>query len=70
MCFAIPGKVVKVDGENIEVDYKSEKRTAKSLISVKEGEYVIVSVGFVIKKVPEKDALEAYKMLDELKIYN
>ena len=64
MCLAIPGKVIEMNGEDIIVDYGAEKRNVKNLFDgLKVGEYVVVSGGFVIKKVPEKDALETIELI-------
>lgn len=66
MCFAIPGKVVEVDGEKIVVDYEVEKRDAGSFFDVKVGDYVIVTNKIVIKIVPEE---EAVKTIEAVKNY-
>ena len=58
MCFAIPGKVIEVDGDKVVVDYEVEKREVESLLDVKVGEWVIVSNKMVIKKVPENEAID------------
>jgi len=63
MCLAIPGKVVEVNGEDVIVDYVAEKRNAKCLLDIKEGEYVIVSGGFVVTTVPEDEALKTIELI-------
>ncbi len=66
MCFAIPGKVIHVYDDEVIVAYGKEKRNAQaSLIKVKIGDYVIISEGFIIRKIPEKDALEAINLILE-----
>ena len=66
MCYAIPGKVIEINGESIVVEYGKEKRNAQaSLIKVDVGDYVIVSAGFVIKKIPEDEALEVINLILE-----
>ncbi len=65
MCFAIPGKVVKVEKDKATVDYFGEERIADvSIINCKPGDYVIVSGGFVVEQVPKQ---EAEAMLNSLK---
>lgn len=61
MCLAIPGKIIKIEKDIALVDYKAEKRKAKNIINAKVNDYVIVNNGFVIQKVPEKEALESLK---------
>ena len=64
MCLAIPGKVIEIKGEDVIVDYQVERRKVKNLFDdLKIGEYVVVSGGFVIKKVPEKEALETIELI-------
>jgi len=63
MCLAIPGKVIEVNKEDVIVDYGVEKRNAKCLLEIKNGDWVIVNSGFVITKVPEKEALEAIELI-------
>ncbi|MBD3252803.1 HypC/HybG/HupF family hydrogenase formation chaperone [Candidatus Pacearchaeota archaeon] len=65
MCFAIPGKVVEINNEDVTVDYQIEKRKVKNFLQLKIGDYVIVQGGFVIKKIPEKEALEALELITE-----
>jgi len=65
MCFAIPGKVVEINGNELVVDYGVEKRRVQTFFDVKEGEYVVVSNKIVVKKVPQEDALEAIKLAKE-----
>ena len=63
MCFAIPGKIIEINGNEVIVDYEVEKRKARALFDVEKGEYVIVNSGIIIKKVPEKDALETIEFV-------
>ncbi len=64
MCFAIPGKVEKIENNKAIVDYGIEKREADlSLVKIKEGDYVLVNNGFVIEKVPEKEAKLALQLI-------
>jgi deferrochelatase/peroxidase EfeB len=43
MCLAVHGKVVKIQGEEVVVDYDTEKRTAKIIDKgYSMGDYVIV----------------------------
>ena len=55
MCLAIPGKIVKIDGDVATIDYGSEHRVAKIVEGqYKEGDFVIVQAKIVIEKVPEE----------------
>ena len=64
MCLAVPGKVEKIENNKIVIGYGIEKREADtSLIEVKEGDYVIVNAGFVIEKIPEKEAKQVLEFI-------
>ncbi|MER3525322.1 MAG: HypC/HybG/HupF family hydrogenase formation chaperone [Ignavibacteria bacterium] len=72
MCLAIPGKVLNVN-KNVQpvmgdVSFGGiTKRVCLEWIpDVKEGEYVIVHVGFAISKMDEKEALETLDMLRQM----
>lgn len=64
MCLSIPGKVVEINGEEVLVDYFSEKRKANILFPVKKNQYVIVKAGFVIDIIPTD---QAEKFLEDIK---
>jgi hydrogenase expression/formation protein HypC len=60
MCLAIPGKIVKINGDEAVIDYDSEKRAVKIIDPVyKVGDYVFVQAGIVIQKIPKNEALQA-----------
>ena len=66
MCLALPGKIEKIDGEKAIIDYDGIKKEANvSFIDCKEGDYVLVHVGFAIEKIDEERARRAYSLLDE-----
>lgn len=58
MCLAIPGKVVKLKGGVATIDYAGQKRTAKAVIPIKVGDYVIVQGKIVVETVPKRAAVK------------
>lgn len=59
MCYAIPGKVKRIDAKTLIVDYFGEERKAyNELHDVKVGDYIYAQGGFVINVVPEAEALQ------------
>ncbi len=67
MCLGIPGKVVKVDGEKVLVDFGGiRRRVISPFEEVSPGDYVIVHVGMVISKMNEREALETLNLLKEV----
>ena len=66
MCLTIPAKVISVEKNKAKVDFASKKEQVDTqLVKVKVGDYVMVSNGFVIKKVNKKEAEEILKILKQ-----
>lgn len=67
MCLAVPGRIVKIEGETATVDYGAERRQARLVEpEFHVGDYVIVQAKIVITKVPTAEAkawLEQVKKL-------
>jgi len=58
MCYAIPGRVIKIDEKIATVDYFGERKKAiNELDDLKIGDYIFAQGGYVIKNIPEKEAL-------------
>lgn len=60
MCLAVPGKIKKIEGKKVLLDYPSEKRYA--LIGdekVKTGDYVMVQMGIIVKILSHDEAKAA-----------
>jgi biotin synthase len=67
MCYAIPGKVVEISGKSVTVDYFGERKKAINEIhDLKSGEYIYAQGGYVIQKVPEREAVEILETWKEL----
>jgi len=70
MCLAIPSKVLKIDENNMaEVDTLGVKRVVSlDLVpdEVKEGDYVLIHVGYAMGKIDEKEALESIEVYKQL----
>jgi hydrogenase expression/formation protein HypC len=73
MCLAVPGKVISIAGEDPimrsgKVDFGgiSKEVSLAYVPDVKEGDYVIVHVGFAISKVDEDEAKQVFEYLKEI----
>ena len=70
MCLAVPAKVTKIlDEEGYAlVDYGGgvTRKVNISLVSVKEGDYVMIHAGFAIEKLDEERAKETINMFKEM----
>jgi hydrogenase expression/formation protein HypC len=70
MCLAIPSKVLKITEDNMaEVDTLGVKRVVSLDLMpepVKEGDYVLIHVGYAMGKIDEKQALESIEVYKQL----
>jgi len=72
MCLAIPGKIISIEGEELEragkVDFGGVIKDI-NLAFVPEaqvGDYAIVHVGFAISIIDEKEAMQVFEYLKEI----
>jgi len=72
MCLAVPGKVISINGEDLnrtgKVSFSGVTKEV-SLAYVPEaqvGDYVIVHVGFALSKVDEAEAQRVFEYLDAI----
>lgn len=67
MCLAVPGKIVRIDGEDAIVDYGGQHRSGRLLESgYLVGDYVLIQGGVVIEKIPEEEAKESLCLYTQL----
>jgi len=70
MCLAYPYKIVEVKDEWTAIAEVQGVKTEIALHllpeKVKEGDWVLVHVGFAIKKLSEEEALESLRYWDEI----
>jgi hydrogenase expression/formation protein HypC len=70
MCLSIPSKIIQIDeANNALVDTMGVKRKVSlDLVgeSVKEGDYVLIHVGFAMGRIDEKEALESLAIFKEI----
>ena len=69
MCLGVPGRVIEVDGLVASVDFWGMKRKVR-LETVDEpgspGYYVLVHVGFAIRRIPPEQVAETLSLYDQL----
>lgn len=62
MCYAIPGEILSINGENAVIDYGGLKKTVNiSLLTPKVGDFVLVHAGFAIEIVDKKTAEQIFE---------
>lgn len=70
MCYAIPAKIIKIEGDTAVADYGGIKKKINiSLLNISLGDYVLVHAGFAIEKISQKsaeDILQKYLQLVDI----
>ncbi|HHT9135379.1 MAG TPA: HypC/HybG/HupF family hydrogenase formation chaperone [Candidatus Avalokitesvara rifleensis] len=73
MCLGVPGKIVKIEDNALGlkmgvVDFGGTKRETclAYLDDVREGDWVLVHIGFAISKIDEEKAKDAFDTLKEI----
>ena len=67
MCLAIPGKIVKINGEMGDVDFGGVTRQADlSMVDANVGAWAVVHAGFAIQVMDEEDAQETIRLWNEV----
>lgn len=57
MCLAIPGKVKEITGRKVLVEYPMEERIVlNGDEQIEVGDFVLVQMGVILKKIPEDAA--------------
>ena len=67
MCYAIPGKITEIKNNIVTVDYFGEKKKARNeFYNLTIGDYIYAQGGFVIQKIPQKEAMPILETWQEL----
>jgi len=68
MCLSIPAKVIDIKGDVAEVSIGGTflKAALQMVENVEIGDYVLLHSGFAIQKISEKEAMETFKILQEM----
>lgn len=66
MCLAIPGKIIKINGEKAIADFRGIKKEINiSFVKAEIGDYVVVHAGFAIEKMGEEAPKKIYEHSDK-----
>ncbi|MEM2878570.1 MAG: HypC/HybG/HupF family hydrogenase formation chaperone [Candidatus Hadarchaeales archaeon] len=68
MCLAVPGKILKIEGNVAKIDFGGVRRDVRMDLvpGAREGEYVLVHAGFAIQVLDERAAEETIKAWEEV----
>lgn len=66
MCIAVPGKVLKIEGQQATVKFPGViQKALVSDMDINIGDFVMVQMGIIIKTVTKSEAEESYKFWEE-----
>ena len=70
MCLAVPMQITKIDELNAHCATKGIERDVSLFLLqdevIKEGDYVLIHVGYAIQKISEEEALSTWELLDQM----
>jgi len=68
LCYAIPGKVIEVNGEIGIVDFGNgvRREVVLAMVSAKPGDYVLVHAGYAIKVLNEEEAKKTLELYSRI----
>lgn len=68
MCVALPGKVIRMDGNIAEVDFSGNRvRAQAGLVSVKPGDYVLVHAGCILQVLSQEEHDSLADLFEEIR---
>ena len=70
MCLAVPMQITNIDGFNAHCVAKGVERDVSLFLlqdeTIKEGDYLLIHVGYAIQKISEAEALSTWELLDQM----
>ena len=70
MCLGVPMQVIALDGFNARCEARGTTREVSLLMlqdeDLKVGDFVMIHLGYALKKMTEEDAREAWEIYDQI----
>jgi len=70
MCLAVPMQITKIDGFNAHCVAKGVERDVSLFLlqdeAIKEGDYLLIHVGYAIQRISATEALSTWELLDQM----
>ncbi|MDY0293328.1 MAG: HypC/HybG/HupF family hydrogenase formation chaperone [Candidatus Methanomethylophilaceae archaeon] len=67
MCLAVPGKIIRIDGDNGDIDFGGVVKQANiSMVEANVGDWAVIHAGFAIEIMDEEEAQETLKLWNEV----
>lgn len=72
MCLSVPAKVLSIEGDTAKVAVGETICNASLQIvdDVRVGDYILLHTGFALQKISEEDAMETFRLFEELEDLN
>ncbi|NLU46280.1 MAG: HypC/HybG/HupF family hydrogenase formation chaperone [Euryarchaeota archaeon] len=66
MCLAVPGKILRIEGDTAEIDFGGVIRKANvTMVEAEVGKWAVIHAGFAIEIMDEEEARETLKLWNE-----
>jgi hydrogenase expression/formation protein HypC len=67
MCLAIPGKIIKIEGDLADIDFGGVIRRANvAMVEAEVGQWAVIHAGFAIEIMDEEEAQDTIKLWNEV----
>ncbi len=67
MCLAVPGKIVKIEGETADIDFGGVIRQASvAMIDAEVGQWAVIHAGYAIEIMDEEEAQRTIQLWNEV----
>lgn len=67
MCLAVPGKIIKIEGDVGDIDFGGVIRKANiSMVDANIGDWAVVHAGFAIEIMDEEEAMETIELWNDV----
>ncbi len=70
MCLAVPMQITKIEGYNAHCVTKGIERDVSLFLlqdeTIKEGDYLLIHVGYAIQKISVEEAMSTWELLDQM----
>jgi hydrogenase expression/formation protein HypC len=70
MCLAVPMQITNIDGFNAHCAAKGVERDVSLFLlqdeAIKEGDHLLIHVGYAIQKISEAEAHSTWELLDQM----
>ncbi|MDR1404880.1 MAG: HypC/HybG/HupF family hydrogenase formation chaperone [Candidatus Methanoplasma sp.] len=67
MCLAVPGKIIRIEGDIGDIDFGGViRKTNISMVEARVGDWAVIHAGFAIEIMNEEEAQETLRLWNEV----